>query len=92
MGGEVPPDEFFGDGLPLVAVQFVGLEQTPLVLRTPETVINFRVEVVVPSVWGAGYLSLHCFPVLSNSVSAQSFSEMRGHFLVPNLETSRTIC
>jgi hypothetical protein len=88
----VPAYKLLRDGLPLIAVLLVRLEKPTLVQRTPETVVDFRIEVIVPSRYVKKYLSLHCLPVLSNSVSAHSFSEMRGHFLVPNLATRRTIC
>jgi hypothetical protein len=45
----VPPNELFGDGLPLVAMQLVSLEKSSLIQLTPETVIDFGVEVVIPS-------------------------------------------
>lgn len=88
----IPAYEILRNCFPLVAVQLVRLEKASLIGWTPEAIVDFRIEVVIPSFWGQKYLSRHCLPVLSNSVSAQSFSDMRGHFLVPYLETRRTIC
>lgn len=90
--GGVPSDELLGDGLPLVAVDFVGLEQLAFVCLAPETVVYLGTQVIVPSAFYQQYLSLHCLPVLSHYVYPHSFSETSGHFLVPYLPTNLIIC
>lgn len=45
----VPAHKFFGYAFPFVAVDLVRLEESSLVQLAPETVVDFGVEVIVPS-------------------------------------------
>ena len=69
----VPAYKFFGYAFPFVAVDLMRLEESSLILLAPEAIIDFGIEVIVPSDWGYAYLSRHCLPVLSYSVSAHNF-------------------
>jgi hypothetical protein len=62
-----------GDLLPLTAYAPMRLEQHFIVLVAPGSVVNLRVEMVVPSESQRNYLSRHCLPVLSKLVFMDNF-------------------
>lgn len=87
-----PSLEDLGDFRPLVAILLMRLKHDFLLFGSPFILLDFGVEVIVPSSYLHPYRSLHCLPVrVSTPYFDDIFSLISAQFLVPYFFTRATM-